>query len=134
MNKEIANKTRLKHKIAVLQRQSDLVKGELEDELLLTRKKVSNIGKIALGIGGGLIFSAIVIGRIGSGKNNKKSLQMGYPRRRVYHRFLDQLFTELSSQATDYIVGVAKERLNAFRDKYEKTEDNDSEFIGVKAK
>jgi len=132
MNKATANKNRLHQKIAMLEKQSNHVKAELEDELIITREKVTNIGKIALGIGGGLFFSALVLGRLNARKGKKGLVQNGGTRKRVYQRFLDQLIAELSANASDFIIGIAKDRLKANWDKKEKTEDDDSEFTGRK--
>lgn len=132
MNKATANKNRLHQKIVMLEKQSNQVKAELEDELFITRKKVTNLGKIALGIGGGLFFSALVFGRLNTRKGKKSLVQNGSTRKRVYQRFFDQLITELSANASEFIIGIAKDRLRANWDKKEKTEDDDSEFTDRK--
>jgi hypothetical protein len=127
MNKMMSDKTKIQKKIALLERQSSMVRAELEDELLKTREKVSSIGKIALGIGGGLVFAAILLGSLGS-RTSKKKGQYHKSSKRVYQRFLDQLMTELSSQATDFILDVAKQKIEAIISKNGETEDDHSEF------
>jgi hypothetical protein len=124
MNKIARDKTKIKQKLALLERQSELLKEELEGELVVTKKKVADLGKITLGVGAGLVFTVILIGSFGSKKGKRKTKSGGT--RRVYHRFLDQLTSELTERATDFILGVAKEKLRAYKDKT--VEDDDSEI------
>ena len=56
MSKKKMHKTAIHERIELLETQSDLIKKELDDELQLTKKKASDIGKIVLGIGGGLVL------------------------------------------------------------------------------
>ena len=106
------NETKINQRIEYLQRQSDLVREEMELEVLSAKKRITDIGKIALGIGGGLVFSAILLRSIFQKKSEGTSES---PRRtqRVYHKFKDQLVGELSHQALLFILGVAKDKIRA---------------------
>ena len=64
MSKIATNKTKIKHRIEELEQQSALIRKEIEGDLEVSKHKLSNFGKILLGIGSGLIFSAIVLGLI----------------------------------------------------------------------
>ena len=129
MSKIATNKTRLKQRIEQLEAQSEILKQELEGELFVTRSKIADIGKIALGISGGLLFSAIVLASLGG---RKKQYKKGneYKSRKVYQRFRDQLAHELTSQATDFILGIVKDKLSAYAEKQELREDEDTEITG----
>ena len=129
MSKIATNKTRLKQKIEQLEAQSEILKQELEGELVVTRSKIADIGKIVLGISGGLIFSAIVLSSLSS---RKKQYKKGneYKSRKVYQRFRDQLAHELTSQATEFILGIVKDKLSAYAEKQELSEDDDTEITG----
>ncbi len=129
MSKIATNKTRLKQRIEQLEAQSEILKQELEGELVVTRSKIADIGKIVLGISGGLIFSAIVLSSLSS---KKKQYKKGneYKSRKVYQRFRDQLAHELTSQATEFILGIVKDKLSAYAEKQELSEDDDTEITG----
>lgn len=127
MSKIAANKTKLKQKIEELEKQSLLIRSELEDEIEVTKDKVSDVAKIILGIGGGLLFSAIILSSI-IGKKRKSPEQ--YKSKRVHHRFRDQLTHELTNQATNFLVGLAKDKLSTYIDKKENTKDEDSDITG----
>ena len=129
MSKIATNKTRLKQKIEQLEAQSEILKQELEGELVVTKSKIADIGKIVLGISGGLIFSAIVLSSLSS---RKKQYKKGneYKSRKVYQRFRDQLAHELTSQATEFILGIVKDKLSAYAEKQELSEDDDTEITG----
>jgi predicted PP-loop superfamily ATPase len=129
MSKIARNKTRLKQRIEQLEAQSEILKQELEGELVVTRSKIADIGKIVLGISGGLIFSAIVLSRLGSRKKQYKKANE-YKSRKVYQRFRDQLAHELTSQATEFILGIVKDKLSAYAEKQELSEDEDTEITG----
>jgi len=112
-----------------LEEQSQILRKELEEELEVTKDKVTDLGKIILGIAGGLVFSAILLGGF-FGKKRKKIGNKGeYKSKRVYHRFRDQLTHELTSQATEFLLGLAKDKLNTYIEKRENTDD-DSEITG----
>ena len=128
MSNITTNKTKIKHRIESLERQSELLKEELEDELKSTREKLIDIGKIALGIGGGLIFSALILRSLIGRKSNYEEGKLHYGSRRVYHRFKDQLIHELSTQATGLMLGIAKDQLKAYRKKTENTENDDADI------
>ena len=129
MNKIATNKTKIKQRIEQLEEQSQVLRKELEEELEVTKDKVTDLGKIILGIAGGLVFSAILLGGF-FGKKRKKIGNKGeYKSKRVYHRFRDQLTHELTSQATEFLLGLAKDKLNTYIEKRENTDD-DSEITG----
>jgi hypothetical protein len=123
------HKSEINQKIELLERQSELVRQELGDELQSTKKRVTDIGKIALGVGGGLILSAIILrGVFGS---NSDDSGKNYQTRRVYHKFRDQLLGEISSQALVFILGIARDKLKPFLEQSQRTknEKDDSELV-----
>lgn len=130
MNKIARNKSKIKHKIESLERESQLLREELEGELEDVKERVLDFGKIALGIGGGLIFSAIIIKSfiLKSEKNDKPNVNYGSIR--VYHRFRDQLIHELSTQATGFILGIVRDRLKSYIDKNKNAENDDVDITG----
>lgn len=130
MGKTSTNNTKIKQKIDSLERQSELLRDEIEHDLVVTKERVSDLGKIALGIGGGIIFSAIVLrGLIGKKGKDSKS---GYKRssKKVYQRFFDQLFSELSHQGTNLLLGIVKDKLTSITDNNEHKKDDDSDITG----
>ena len=129
MSKISTSKTKLKQRIESLELQSQTVRRELEDELEVTKSKAADLGKIALGIGGGLIFSAILLGGLGGKKGIKSDASVKHRSKRVYQRFTDQLINEFSNQATRFLLGVARDKLNLYVENKEKTDD-DSEITG----
>ena len=130
MSKISTNKTKLKQRIESLELQSQIVRRELEDELEVTKNKAADLGKIALGIGGGLIFSAILLRGLGGKKGMKSDAYVKYRSKRVYQRFMGQLINEFSNQATRFLLGVARDKLNLYAENKEKAEDDDSEITG----
>jgi len=130
MNKIARNKSRIKQKIESLEQESQLIREELEGELVDAKERVLDIGKIALGIGGGLIFSAIILRSfIGKSEKNEKPI-VKYGSVRVYHRFRDQLIHELSTQATGFILGIVKDRLKSYSSKNKNAENDDVDITG----
>jgi len=127
MSKIATNKTKLKQRIEQLELQSQILKQELEGELDVTKSRISDIGKIILGITGGLIFSAIVLGGLSSGRKKPKGGDE-YKSKKVYQRFRDQLTHELTSQALEFLLGVVKDKLSSYKEKKEITGDDDSEI------
>lgn len=127
MSKIATNKTKLKQKIEELEKQSQLIRLELEDEIEVTKDKVTDVLKIVLGIGGGLLFSAIILNSL---IGNKKKNPEHYKSKKVYHRFRDQLTNELTNQATDFLLGLAKDKLGTYIDKKETVKDEDSDIAG----
>ena len=126
MDKKISNKTKIKLKIEELERQSNLIKSELEDELSHTKEKVTDLGKVALGIGGGLVFVLLILSRIPNRKNiSNKSGEKLKPKK-VYQRFRNQLARELASQATSFLLGVATDKLGSMVNNKEREEHVDS--------
>ena len=128
---EIArNKTKIKQRIESLERQSLIIREELEDELEMTKEKAINLGKIALGIGGGLIFSAIILkGLVGTKSEKNKSLK-NHGSTKVYQRFINQLMNEVSNQATMFLLDIIKDKLSSYTAIKENAEDDDSEITG----
>ena len=130
MSKIASNKTKIKQRIESLERQSQIIRRELEDELETTKEKVTNYGKIALGIGGGLIFSAIILKGLVGSKSGKSDLLKKHGSTRVYQRFIDQLINEVSNQATMFLLGIIKDKLSSYTGIKENAEDDDSEITG----
>lgn len=121
------HKTAIHERIEMLEHQSDLIKKELEGELQETKKKAIDLGKIALGIGGGIVLSSIILKSV---FGNQKDVEgKRYKPKRVYHKFKDQLLGEISSQVLVFILGIAKDKINRFLDQDIKTEKDGSEFI-----
>lgn len=127
MSKIATNRTKLNRKIEELEKKSQLIRYELENEIELSKDKVADVLKLILGIGGGILFSTIILSglirRKSKNPENRKS-------KKVYHRFRDQLTHELTGQATDFLIGLVKDRLSAYIDKKENGEDDDSEITG----
>ena len=122
------NKTKINQRIEYLQKQSDLIRGEMELELLSAKKRVADIGKIALGIGGGLVLSTILLRGIFQKKSEHTTVSQ-HQTRRVYHKFKDQLVGELSNQALSFILGVAKDKIRVhYQQEKSYGERNDSEI------
>ena len=125
MSKIATNKNKIKLRIDDLEEQSILIRKEIEGDLDVSKTKIVDIGKVILGIGGGLIFSAIILGGL-SGRKRKGNSDNKYKSKRVYHRFRDQLTHELTGQATDFILGLAKDKLNHYIGNRENIKDDDS--------
>lgn len=120
MNQISANKDKIKQKIDSLERELKEIQVTLNHELEETKGRIANIVKIALGVGGGLVFSAIIIkGLLGSKGNDR-------PPRRVYQRFKQHLMSELSMNATNLILGIAKDKLAEYKKKQSYAENKDS--------
>jgi hypothetical protein len=129
MSKIATNKTKIKQRIEALEKQSQSIRGDLQDELEITKAKVVDIGKIAIGVSAGLIFSAIILrGLVGKRSNKSKHLKHGS--KRVYQRFMNQLMSELSFQASKFVLGIAKDKLNSHAVIKKKTGDDDSDITG----
>lgn len=127
MSKIAKDKTKIKERIDLLERQSAELRKEIRAEIEVTKHKVSDFGKIALGIGSGLIFSAIILAGLAGRKGTKNQAEKTSSKR-VYHRFKDHLARELTSHVTDLIVNIAKDKLSAHQGSKEK-ENNDSAVI-----
>ena len=125
MNKKISNKTDIKQRLEELEKQSQILKSELEIELGHTKEKVVDLGKIALGIGGGLLLAFLILGKFSDGKS-KSNRGEHSRKKRVYQRFRNQLARELTSQATGFLLGIAKDKLSSMVDHNEKEEHADS--------
>lgn len=125
MSKIATNKNKIKLRIDELEQQSVLIRKEIEGDLEVSKSKIVDIGKVILGIGGGLIFSMIILGGL-SGRKRKGDSGVKYRSKRVYHRFRDQLGHELTGQATDFLLGLAKDKLNQYIGNRENIKDDDS--------
>lgn len=126
MSKRNTNKTAINERIELLEKQSKLIQDELGGEVELAKTKIANIGKMALGIGGGLILSAIILkGIFGSGQ--KDGTKKHKPQR-VYHKFRDQLVGEVSNQALEFVLGIAKDKINAFLEQDVKKDEDGPEL------
>ena len=124
MSTSETNKTKIKQRIESLERQSKEVREELRGEIEITKEKLLDIGKIALGIGGGVLLSTLLLKRLG-GKRKDKGIKRKKDSKRVYQRFLNQLASELSFQATMFLLGVIKDKLNSETAGENKAEDDD---------
>ena len=80
-----------------------------------------------VGIGGGIIFSAIVLRGIIGRRDDEKEVSHRYKSKRVYQRFREQLVRELSMQATKFLLKMAKDKLSTYIEEKDKTGGNDSE-------
>ena len=129
MSKISTNKTRIKQRIEALEKQSQSFRRELREDLEITKEKVMGFGKIVIGVGGGLIFSAIILKGLIGKKSNKRTPSKQVSKR-VYQRFMNQLMSELSFQATKFVIGIAKDKLNSRKIIKENTGDNDSDITG----
>ena len=119
MSREAINKNKIKLKIESLEKESRMVQATLNQELEWTKGNIVNIAKIVLGVGGGLIFSAILLkGLLGRGGSNEQH--------RVYHRFRHQLLSKFSIHATNLLLGIAKDKLGEFIKNEENAENQDS--------
>lgn len=130
MSKIASDKTKIKQRIESLEKQSQMIRGELENELEMTKEKVTNFGKIALGIGGGLIFSAIILKGLIGKESGKSDLLKNHGSTRVYQRFINRLINEVSNQATMFLLDIVKDKLNSYTAIKENAEDDDSEITG----
>ena len=129
MSKIAANKTKIKQRIEALEKESKMIQADLGGELDVSKGKLMGLAKIILGVGGGLIFSSIVLKSL-IGKRSKKGIQGKLGSKRVYQRFMTQLMSELSFQATRLVLNIAKEKLKSHSIIKENTGDNDSEITG----
>jgi hypothetical protein len=106
-----STKTSINDRIAALERQSDLLREAIDQDLKETRERVIDIGKMALIVGGGVVLSMIVLKSFFGNKNEEGQAQS---RPRVYHRFRNQIGSELSNRAALYFLGLAQEKLMSY--------------------
>ncbi len=123
MSRTAINKTLIKQKIELLEKQSQFTRDELNDELEMSKSKIAEIGKITLGVGVGLILSAIVLKGFFSKEVKTENPYRRPKSNRVYQRFFDQLFSELSGQAFEFILKSAKKKLNSYNKNNENASD-----------
>ncbi len=123
MSRTAINKTLIKQKIELLEKQSQFTRDELNDELEMSKSKIAEIGKITLGVGVGLILSAIVLKGFFSKEVKTENPYRRPKSSRVYQRFFDQLFSELSGQAFEFILKSAKKKLNSYNKNNENASD-----------
>lgn len=114
MSRTAINKTLIKQKIEMLEKRSQFTRDELNDELEVSKSKIAEIGKITLGLGAGLIFSAIVLKGFISKEVKAENPYKRPKSNRVYQRFFDQLFSELSGHAFEFIMKSVKKKLNSY--------------------
>ncbi len=130
MTKTAANKTKIQKKIEELEKQSLVIREELENDLDFSKEKILLAGKIALGISAGLIFSAIIIKGLFDKKEQSNKVLAKKGSGRVYQRFRNQLMHQLSAQATGFLLGIARERFKSYISKHAHVDDEDSDNTG----
>lgn len=131
MSRKLTNKTKIKQRIESLEKQSQIIQDELESELVKTKKTISDFGKIALVVGGGIVLSGLVLrGLTGRGGKKSDSTSGKKSSKRVYQRFMDQLYGELSFQSTKFLLNIAKDILNPHTINKENAGEDNSEFTG----
>jgi len=111
MNKKIPTKTSINERIATLERQSALLREVIDQDFEDTRKRAIDIGKMALIVGGGVVLTLILFRNFFGGKDEE---EQSSSRPRVYHRFRDQLGSELSNRAALLFLGLAQEKLKSY--------------------
>lgn len=126
MMKKTKTETAINRRIEKLEQQSDLIRKELEGELYLSKKKVKNIGKLAIGIGGGFVAALMLFRLFSHSEDTPDTTSPPTSTRRVYHRFRDQLLGELSNQALLFVLGIAKDKIGQHLNRDIKTESDDS--------
>jgi hypothetical protein len=126
MSKKKMHKTAINERIELLEEQSNLIRRELGTELEHTKKKAIDFGKLALGIGGGLVLSAIILRGIFGNQRDEDGKRV--KPKRVYHKFKDQLIGEISGQALEFILNIAKDRISALHQQDPKKEKENAAF------
>jgi len=111
MNKRKPTKTSINDRIAALEHQSELLREAIDQDLQETRKRAIDIGKMALIVGGGVVLSMIVYKSF-FGKSEEGKQAPSSPR--VYHRFRDQIGSELSNRAALFFLGLAQQKLMSY--------------------
>ncbi len=108
MNRRKLTKTSINERIEALERHSALLREAIDDDFEDTKKQAVDIGKLALMVGGGVVLSMILL-KVFFGKKGDDDTQIERPR--VYHRFRDQLASELTNRAATVFLGMAQEKL-----------------------
>ena len=121
MNTRKPTKASINDRIAILERQSDLLREAIDQDLHETRERAINIGKMALIVGGGVVLSMIVVKSFFGHKNEEGQTQS---RPRVYHRFRDQIGSELSNRAALFFLGLAQEKLMSYLQPNKENDEN----------
>jgi len=111
MNKKKPTRTSIDARIATLERQSVLLREAIDQDFEETRKQAIDIGKMALIVGGGVVLSMIILKSLFGQKNEEEQAPA---RQRVYHRFRDQIGSELSNRAALFFLGLAQEKLKSY--------------------
>jgi len=111
MNKTKPTRTSINERIATLERQSLVLREVIDQDFEDTRKQAIHIGKMALIVGGGVVLSMIVLKSLFGQKDED---ELTPPRPRVYHRFRDQIGSELSNRAALFFLGLAQEKLKSY--------------------
>jgi len=113
MSRTAINKTLIKKKIELLEKKSQYIQNELNDELAVSKSRIADLAKITFGVTAGVVISVIIL----KGILGKESASDNSYRRkkstRVYQRFFDQLFSEFSGQAFELVVKTVKKKLNS---------------------
>lgn len=126
MSKMRKQKTKIHSKIEELEKQTVELQQALSDDLVVTKKKADNVGKILLAVTGGVVLSAIVLRGAFGGKGKGKT---SYVKNRVVHRFKDQLLAELSSQALTFVLDLVSDKVKHQGEDRETNEMNDDPRI-----
>ncbi|MDZ7606344.1 MAG: hypothetical protein U5K79_12335 [Cyclobacteriaceae bacterium] len=121
MNKRKPTRTSINDRIATLERQSELLREAIDQDLNETRERAIDIGKMALIVGGGVVLSMIVFKSFFGHKDDE---EQSHSRPRVYHRFRDQIGSELSNRAALYFLGLAQEKLMSYLQPNRENEEN----------
>ena len=101
---------KISERIETLEKQSEEMLDTIKGEFEITKRTISDLTKLILGIGGGILLSVIILRSfIGKSPNS-----FGKGRRRVIHRFRDELGRELSDQAASYLLDIAKNKLQSY--------------------
>lgn len=101
-------KTNINKRIEALERHSALLREAIDNDFDDTKNQAVQIGKMALMVGGGVVLSMILL-KVFFSKNGDDEAQIERPR--VYHRFRDQLASELTNRAASIFLEMAQEKL-----------------------
>lgn len=111
MNKKKLTRTSINARIEALEHQSALLREAIDQDFEVTTKRMIDIGKMALVIGGGVVLAMIIYKSFFDQKENEEPV---VNRPRVYHRFRDQIGSELSNRAALFFLGLAQEKLKSY--------------------
>ena len=111
MNKRKPTKRSINDRIATLERQSEILREAIDQDIEQTRKRAIDIGKMALIVGGGVVLSMVIYKSFFRQRGEHEQTPS---RPRVYHRFRDQIGSELSNRAAMFFLGLAQEKLMSY--------------------